>query len=345
MKTIHLLTLFLFTTLGFSQQSFFKAIEAHGEEAVYQRYYSVYKDDDGKQVIKGKQYQVKVELLKKQGIYSGVKLVPATKNDKSSYTIDATKSKSSKIIGYPNVSHLVDKISRKGLVVVGDYIFKVGNVWKENDGLVFNDINEIYIRVGATGTENDKSDRKKKKKFGAFMGKLKAAAMNKVPAECTSPACKKAESMDLNKYVLDYLETMKAKQDAYALTTKDKADIAIIENAVNGYYDHVNKTNDAYWKSAEGQAILENRRRAEGYAAKNEVTLKNNMGRTIYIATKGSRNPGTELSSGASTNWNCETDAYFQTKNTKDTNTNYYETTSRKAYTANSNCGGTKVIN
>ncbi|NRD20881.1 hypothetical protein HNV08_12565 [Winogradskyella eckloniae] len=347
-KNITLALALFFTLVSFSQQSFFKALEAHGEEAIYQRYYSVYKDDGGKQVIKGKQYQFKVEILKTQGVYSGVKLVGATKDDKSSYTIDATKSKSSKIIGYPNVSHLVDKISRKGLVVVGDYIFKVGNVWKESDGYGFNNIDEIYIRVGADVTDESEADgkkKKKKKKFGAFMGKLKDAAINKAPAECASPACKKAESMDLNKYVLDYLETMKAKQDAYTLTAKDKADIALIENAVNGYYDHVNKTNDAYWKSAEGQAILENRRRAEGYAAKNEVTLKNNTGRTIYIATKGSRNQGTELSSGASTSWNCETDAYFQTKNTKNTSTNYYETTSRKAYTANSNCGGTKLIN
>ena len=332
----------LFSIATFSQQSFFKTIETHGKDAVYQRYYSVYKNDDGHQKIAGKQYKLKTEILKLDEVSTGFKLVGATKEDKSGInTIDATKSKSSKIIGYPNVSHLVDRISRKGFVAIDDYIFKLGGVWKEKDGVGFNSIDEIYIRIGATGSKTEK----RKKKFGAFMNKLKDAAVNKAPEECVSPACKKALNMDLKKYVRDYLLNMKAKQDSYTLTAKDKADIAKIEGAVDGYYKHVNKKNDAYWKSAEGQSILENRRRAEGYSSKNEVTLKNKTGRTIYIArSNSSNNKGTKLSNGATTSWPCKSNAYFQVEN-KTSNTYSYKSTSRKAYTGNSaNCGSTKTI-
>ncbi|WP_407556165.1 hypothetical protein [Winogradskyella sp. 4-2091] len=314
MKKNITLALALFLTLvSFSQQSLFETLESHGEEAVYQRYYSVYKDDDGKQVIKGKQYQLKVEILKTQGVYSGIKLVGATKDDKAGmYTLDVTKSKSSKMYGYPNVSHLVDKISRKGFVVIGDYIFKIGNVWKESEGYGFNNIDEIYIRVGADVTEKSEVDgkkKKKKKKFGALMGKLKDAAMNKAPAECTSPACKKAESMNLNRYVLDYLEEMKAKQDGYILTAKDKADIAKIENAEKSYSEGIADYNNKYKRKPEYQRVLQNNInaqaskdrknfiRVEGTDAKvdNCKYYIKNVGSTTYKYTNSSQKIGSIL--------------------------------------------------
>ncbi|WP_298767445.1 hypothetical protein [uncultured Polaribacter sp.] len=347
MKTLTTLAVFFIALSSFAQTSFFETIEKHGKDAVYNRYYSVYKDDAGKQQIKGKQYQLKAEILKFNGVYTGLKMVAASKNDKAGiFTIDATKSKSSKIIGYPNVSHIVDRISRKGFVAIDDYIFKIGNVWKAKDGHGFNSIDEIYIRVGASDKENNTASKdKKKKKFGAFMKKLKDAAINKAPSECTSPACKKAANMDLVAFVRKYLKQMEAKQNRYVLTTKDKADIAKIKNAVNAYYGKVKSKNDAYWKSPEGQAILENRRRANGYAKKNEVTLTNKTGRTIYIADKGSRNQGTLVGVGQSISWNCSRDAYLQQKLKKDTNTYYFRTTSKKVYRANNKCGGKFIIN
>jgi hypothetical protein len=177
------------------------------------------------------------------------------------------------------------------------------------------------------------------------MNKLKDAAMNKTPSECTSPACKKAQSMDLKKFILSYLSKMKQKQDNYSLIAKDKSEKQILVNAVNDYYKMVNSKNAAYWKSPEGQAILENRRRADNSSKKTNVTIKNNTGQTIYIGTKGSRNQGTLIGVGQSVTWNCKTDAYLQTRLKKDTNTSYYETSNRKVYTANSKCGATKTLN
>lgn len=177
------------------------------------------------------------------------------------------------------------------------------------------------------------------------MKKFKDAALNKEISECISDACKKAESMDLKKYILIYLSKMKQKQDNYNLTAQNKSEKQILMNAVNDYYKMVNSKNAAYWKSPEGQAILENRRRADSNSKETNVTIKNNTGLTIYIGTKGSRNQGTLIGAGQSATWNCKTDAYLQTRLKKDTHTSYYETSNRKVYTANSKCGSTKVIN
>lgn len=262
MKELKIALLLLVTTICSAQKSFFETLESHGSDAVYQRYYSVYKDDAGIQKIEGKQYRLKAEILKFEGIYSGVKLEGASDEDKAGImTLDLVKSKSSQFIGYPNVSMVVDRISRKGFIAIDDFIFKVGSVWKEKDGIGFNDINEIYIRVGAAGNASKTKDgkKKKKKKFGAFLNKVKNAAVNKPQSECTSPGCKKAEGIDLVKFVRAYLKDMESKQKSYALTAKDKADIQTLKKAVDGYYEYVKTKNDSYWKSAEGQAILKNR--------------------------------------------------------------------------------------
>lgn len=345
MKLLLKLSIFLFAVSTLGQKSFFETLAIHGEEAVYDRFYSVYKDDAGNQRIAGKQYQLKAEIIQFKNLNAGFKLIGATDKDLAGMVnFDVTLSKSNQFIGYPNVSLLVNRSSRKGYVAIDDYIFKLGNVWKEKDGLGFNDIDAIYIKVGSLVTETGKK-KKKKKKFGAFMKKFKDAALNKEISECSSDACKKAQSMDLKKYILAYLSKMKQKQDNYSLTVQDKSEKQVLINAVNDYYKMVNSKNAAYWKSPEGQAILENRRRADASNKQTNVTIKNNTGRTIYIGTAGSRNPGIMIGKGSSATWNCKTDAYLQTRLKKDTNTFYYETSNRKVYTANSKCGATKVIN
>ena len=345
MKSLSVLLFALFATCTFAQNSFFETLKSHGEGATYQRYYSVYKDDNGNQKIAGKQYQLKVEAIEHEGINAGIKITGATDNDKAGMdNFDVTLSKSRKLIGYPHVSYMVDKSTRKAYVAIDDYIFKLGNFWK--DELGFNDIDAIYIKVGADSNEggNKGGKKKKKKKFGAFMKELKDAALEKEPSECSSPACIRAQQMNLNAFVREYLEEMKKKQDAYTLSSKDKSDIAKLEKSVDGYYKKVKDKNDAFWKSEEGQAIIENRRRADSAAASDNITIRNNTGNTIFISREGSQNKGLELSPGSSGTWNCKTDAYFQVQNKVGT-TYSYKATSRKAYSANGSCGGTFAIN
>lgn len=264
MKKTIILILSILSINTFAQKSFYEALNEHGEDAVYQRYYSVYEDDEGKQKISGKQYKLKAQILKHDGVYSGIKMIGASEEDKAGmYTLDATKSKSYEIIGYPNVSHLVNRSSRKGFVVVDDFIFKIGNVWKAKDGLGFNDIDEIYIKIGGDGNTAKDDKKAKKKKFGKFMSQLKDAAMNKPISECTSLECKKAESMDLGDLIRDYLKQMKSKQDAYTLTTQDKADIAKIEGGRTAHNEHVTSYNDQYKRKPEYHRVLQNNMNAQ----------------------------------------------------------------------------------
>lgn len=75
------------------------------------------------------------------------------------------------------------------------------------------------------------------------------------------------------------------------------------------------------------------------------VTLVNSSSRTIYVATSGSNNPGTEIKPGSKTTWSCAYDGYIQTKTKKGCCEYVYKTTTTKVYTANSGCGKTVNLN
>jgi len=185
----------------------------------------------------------------------------------------------------------------------------------------------------------------KKKKKGKFWKQLKDAALNERPSgEGSSPEYKELMAKDPEKLVRNYLKEMKAKQDAYAMTTQDKKNLEILYNGAKADDAYAKKKNDEYWASKEGQAILENRRRAEGASQADNVTLKNNSSSTIYIGSNGSNNRGTEIGPGRTAVWSCKRDGYIQTV-TKVSNTRSFKSTTSKVYTANSGCGDTININ
>ncbi len=355
MKKIKLLSLLmllsLISTLSNGQESFFEALAKNGDDAVYQRYGSVYDNDDGELVISGKHGKFNIVAKKSNGVYSGFEVQAADdeifKKGKRTDGMDLSTQKTHRYQGYPNVSFIYNFRHRDfddPWVAIGDYVFKLDGIYESGKG--FSNIKEMYIKLGGVKEEKASGEKSKKKKFGSFMKDLKSAALNtsQDPGLGSGPEYDKARATDIKKLLVDYLTEMNNKQSSYTLTAQDKKEIGILEGAVDGYYKEVNSKNDAYWASAEGQAILENRRRADGAAAETVVTLKNNSNSTIYVATSGSRNPGTSISAGGSASWNCKSDAYLQTI-TKTGNTSAYSTTNTKVYSANSKCGGTMSVN
>lgn len=350
MKIKLILLLVLFATVTFAQQSFFETLEAHGNDAKYLNFGQVYVNDDGKQqTSNGAPRDCQINILQFNQLPTGLEVLTTFKGEKPKRTnwYDAAKEKVIEFVGFPNTSMVYHGGYNRGYVAIGNYVFFLERI--HSNKLDFEEISRAYVLVGSSANQNADKPKKKKKKFGAFLKKVKDAATsgNSDPrySQPKGPEYDALMSQDVKQMIKDYLVKMKAKQDAYTLTATDKANLATIKNAGKDYDKMVKDKNDAYWRSPEGQAVLRNRRNAKGYASKNEVTIKNNTNNTIYIASSGSRNQGTEITPGQSVSWSCSRDAYFQNKLKKDTNTSYYETTSRKAYSANSNCGGTKTIN
>ena len=118
------------------------------------------------------------------------------------------------------------------------------------------------------------ADTKKKKK-GKFWKQLKEATLNQRPSgEGSSAEYADLMAKDPEKLVRDYLKKMKAKQASYTMTSQDRKNHDILINGAKEYDALVKSKNDAYWKSEEGQAILRNRRLANGASQANNVTLR-----------------------------------------------------------------------
>ena len=102
----------LFFTISLSaQNTFFETITSHGEDATYQRYYSVYKDDNEKQIISGKQYIMTAETLYAEHVKSGFRLSYLPKANKTTGTPYHTDNaaadhlKSCKLYSCDNIVH------------------------------------------------------------------------------------------------------------------------------------------------------------------------------------------------------------------------------------------------
>jgi hypothetical protein len=345
-----ILVLFIGSSISFAQQNFFETIKKNGVDAIYQEYYSVGKNDKGKQYIEGKRYEVTMKPVSYKDVLVGFDMVKV-EDGKKLNGFNPTRDDYEELIGYPNTSHLLHTRKNTGFVAIDDYIFELTRM--TDDGLSFKSIEAIFIRKGS-GAVADK-DAKPKKKKSKFFKKLGATALAVATngqvgsLESAGPDHKKAMDIDLKKMVKDYLKAMKSKQNSYTLSSKDKAEIAMVKKSVKDHHADIKIKNDSIWRTPEYQRIRENNARAAGNAKTNRVTLTNNSGRTIYIATKGlgmgSDNPGTELHNGHSTStWDCKKSAYLQTR-TKNGGSISFKTTSVKVYSANSKCGGTVIIN
>ena len=268
MKRLSTILIFLFTVISFAQQSFFETIAAHGKNAKYLNFGEIYNNDDGKQqTSNGEPQSYSVELFDYEALPSGI-IVNYLYDDKNKKPLlrrnyNIAKEQVIEFVGYPNTSMVYHGGYNRAYVAIGNYIFFLKGVSK--DKLDFNQIAEAIVVKGtkAQSSSADKTKKKKKKGFGKFLGKLKDAAVsgNKDPrySQPSGPEYNALMAQDVKQMIKDYLVKMKAKQNAYKMTAKDKADLATLKNAAKEYDEYVRQKNAAFWNSPEGQAVLRNR--------------------------------------------------------------------------------------
>ena len=341
MKIYVPIILSLFFTLTITaQDSFFETLDKHGENAEYVCFGNVYKDDKGKQVILSQSGIGKMNRKQVEGINSGFIFNREFKDgDTALYTnLDYQKGNKSEFIGFPNTAVIHTNNSNNSWVAIDNYLFELDNLY--DDYTNFKNIVAVFLVKGTA------SKGKKKKKKGAFWKQLKDAALNQPgPADVASgPEYDMLMELDLEAYVKEYLLKMKKIRDSYILTSKDKADLKKLKDSRTNYNNYAKAKNDAYWASPEGQAILENRRRAAGASKQNDVTLRNNSSVVVYVGSNGSRNQGTRIDPGSTASWSCSQDAYIQSVSRSGSSTSYASTSS-KVYTGGSGCGSTININ
>ncbi len=357
MKKIMLGVALLVSTVTIAQKSLFNNISTKDQYTEYRSVVDI--DKDGVYEIRDRQFVVKFNfktLTTGEG-YSISAIVDKGSNKGKASTIDVVEG-SYTCKGYPYESLIRDRSKKEAIVAIGDYIFFLKGV--SDEGTSYTSIDDVYIKEGASGGNNADKPEKKKVSFKEKMMALKNASTAGATSANYGSEHKALESQNLRKLITDYLVEMKVKQDTRTAKEKqsDKNILKAKEEIVlkaKATKDAEKAKRDAEWaeakryndsiKATPEHQDLERRKRqneANYQASQNKtgVTLYNTSGSTIYVGTSGSSNPGTKINAGGSAKWDCRRDAYFQTISASGA----YSSTSSRAYSANSSCGGKVTV-
>lgn len=304
-----LLAALLFTVLSFAQTGLYQTIENNGATTQYKEFYAVSKGETpGTTKISGDRYWVTASVTT---LESGEKIgFTLVKVDGSGNLMSVDElGRYDRAVGFPNVSYIYHEQENDGYIAVGDYIMELNNI--SSDGLSFESIEAVYVKKQAD--EKSEAAEGEKKKGGKFGAALKGVAMKSVglgPDGAVSKELKKASSEDLHQIALDYLKAMKAKQNAYALSASDKADMAAIVKTREEKYAKIKEANDAYWASPEGQALYASY--GNNSNSPSHYTIKNTTGKTVQVGVNGG---ATYLANGSTKTISCGSPIYIMELN------------------------------
>ena len=318
----------------FAQQSMFDAVAKDGQDVQYYRKYkntAGSSDSDGK-LVPGEyvgRYKVTVMRLS-DGTPIGFDIDDAeTGEGNASATV---VQRNMHYNHFPLTSFLYSTPRGDAYTAIGDLIlhnymhYSNDKTWKKHDYL--------YIREGATAAPQEEGKKKKK----GFLARMKDKA--------NSLGVKKDEYQKIftaypADYISSYMESMKAKQDAYTMTSLDRMKLENTKKARAAKVKGVQDYNRKIIESPEYQAALAKQNRDLAYSKGQKVTLVNKTDSTIYLMTGTSSAGGYEtLSPGASKTLNCQATWHRGTPGGSSSHQLHAVVNS-----SGSNCGGTVNIN
>ena len=352
MRTIIILVALFISTIVIAQNNLFDNISTTDQ---YTEYSSVTASGvNGDYIIKNKYAIVKFhkEYLPTGEGYE-VKIIVDHEGEhkgKTRFLLDAT-TEGIVCNGQPYESVLTISKQYKSFVAIGDYVFVLYGA--EDDGVSFTKIDRVFIKNGAL----DATETEGKKKKLSFKDKLLALSATKAGGGHFGPEHKALQNQNIKKLISDYLVAMKVKQNNRTSTElKKENNVKIAKNkriakdvqSEKDEWAEAKRYNDSIRATPEHQDLERRKRQNEANykaaRAQNNVTLRNNSNRTIYVGRNLSANRGTEVPAGGTADWHCDLDAYIQV-HTIEGGSNAYRSTKTKVYSKNSGCGKTISIN
>ncbi len=335
MRTFTLFLSLLCLSLSSNAQKNFQAqVAAHGENAVYQRYFSVYLDDDGNQKIANAQGQFTINPNYFGKIPSGFQIISTGdevwEKGEVYVSTDAT-GRYYNAVGHPEVSHYLHTGDRTAWVAMDDYVIELGGMSK--DGTTFSRFEAIYI------LQNDavppaKEEVKKKKGFLSKLKDLKETVKSGASGGAKfGPAYERVATRDLRSEITTYLKQMKSKEAS--LTGAQKAEAKKLVQAKEAGEDYVKRYNDSLYNSPEQRRIRADWKLINGAT---NVEVKNNSGRTLFVSQSADNFISQELKDGQSYTMDCRMDLYYFSSSTK-------HASGKKFYSADGSCGSSVSIN
>ncbi|MFP2995148.1 hypothetical protein ABN763_04525 [Spongiivirga sp. MCCC 1A20706] len=241
--------------------------------------------------------------------------------------------------------------STNRVCVVDGVVFDLSTKFKEDNAETHIPY-RLYVHesFGNDFKETDKksADKKKKKKL-SLKERMEQAMMKKLANKNPEMkgifnAVQKLKAMDAVGVVQNYLKDAVAKQKEVEPKWKQNANnaqrVKLVEERRELMFAAMKKYNDDLMDTPEWRRIQENNRLANAAAAKNNVTLKNDTGRDIYIYESGSMN-GSRLNAGSSGSFRCSTSYYYAFDGNSGSRVG---NAGPLAYSANSSCGGTVTV-
>ncbi|MEM6515010.1 MAG: hypothetical protein AAF688_02425 [Bacteroidota bacterium] len=192
--------------------------------------------------------------------------------------------------------------------------------------------------------KNFKVSGKKKKKKMSLKERMEKSMMKKIAKSDPEMQSKynsmqKLEAMDAANLVQDYLKKAVAKQVEVLPKWEKNPDnvkrMQLVEERRELMLTAMKKYNEDLMDTPEWRRIQENNRLANAAAAKNNVTIKNETGRDIYLYAEGSMN-GSRLSAGSKGSFSCTTSYYYPFDGNSGTRGG---NAGPQAYSANTSCG------
>lgn len=249
-----------------------------------------------------------------------------------------------KQVGY--VPREIRKGSTNRICVLDGIVFDLSTSFNEDDTSTFVPY-RLYVHEDF-GKDFKASDKKKKKKLSLKermeQSMMKKLAKSNPEMQATYNIIQKLDAMDAVNLVQDYLKLAIAKQKVeeskWTQNTNNTKRLELVEERRELMLKAMKKYNEDLMDTPEWRRIQENNRRANSASAKNNVTIKNETGRDIYLYAEGSMN-GSRLSAGSKGSFSCSTSYYYAFNGNSGTRGG---NAGPLAYSANSSCGGTVSV-
>ena len=327
MKTLKIILLALICSItANAQKTFYEQLKANGNDAIYTTYYRY--SATSEYYTPGSQGDdVNIKLIEVKGIPIGFKAYNV-KTGKYAFGFDAVQNYG-RADHYPVTKMMKHKYDTEAYAMIDGSMYKF-DVEKDNT-LKPVSLWEVYV-LKRTEPAKDVSDEKKEKKKG-FFNKLKK--MGKGGSNSKNPEKKYLKNLNIKEIVNSYETKMRAKQNAYKLTAKDKSDKVKIEKFRKEGKDYVKRYNDSIYNSPKE---VENRRKWAKINSGTKLTVKNNKSTTIWVSSSQSNHINTKIAAGSSGSADCRNDLYYFFSDKKGA-------TGYKFYNANTACGSSTTLN
>ncbi|WP_162820030.1 hypothetical protein [Kordia sp. SMS9] len=328
MKTIKITLLAFLSTLScYAQQTFYEQLKANGNDAIYCTYYR-YNATSEVYTPGEKGAEVNIKLIEIKGIPIGFKAFDV-QTGKYLFGFDEVQNYG-RADHYPITKMMKHKYDTEAYAMIDgsmykfsvdkDHILKPVSLW------------EAYVLKRPESMKVDNNGKKKSKKKG-FLKRVKN--IGKAGSMSSSPEKKYLRNLDIKTLVNDYEKSMRAKQQSYKLSSKDKLNIAAIQKFRKEGKDFVKRYNDSIYNSPKE---VENRRKWARINAGTSLSVTNNKKTTVWISSSIDNFSNTKINAGGQANADCRSDLYYFFSDKKGAKAYQF-------YSANSSCGSSATIN